>query len=233
MECVQCSERVRAPLRRSQSCITHDHALAYRLASAHRTAPHRRSHANAAAATTATPFAPVMSRATWMKLLDLQKTSNVFTDGAKHLCDDASPTTEAAEAAVLEFCTRYSELEAHFQSVPREDGTCGGGSPAALAQPAGAQAAEPAAAAPQAAPQAAVAPTYYVLIDGYGQQVSLHATRKDALKRSKTYDGFSILALQVGGEDKCTDITDSEPEEEDEEPAPKKKRARVEEREDA
>ena len=45
-------------------------------------------------------------------------------------------TTEKKKRPGLEFCTRYSELEAHLQSVLREDGTCGGDSPVAAAQPA-------------------------------------------------------------------------------------------------
>lgn len=66
------------------------------------------------------------------------------------------------------------------------------------------------------------APSFFVLIDGYGVQTSLHATKQEALERGKTYDGFSIVKLQVGGKDKCTDMTYSE----DEEPKPKKKRSR-------
>lgn len=81
-------------------------------------------------------FTPVMSRGTWVRLLDLQKTRNVFTDGARHLVEHASLRAEAAEAAVVEFCEDYSKLEAHFKRVPREGGASGGGSPVAAALPA-------------------------------------------------------------------------------------------------
>jgi hypothetical protein len=66
-----------------------------------------------------------MSRATWIRLQNLQKTANVFTDGLNHLMELAPYTPEDAADAVREFCEDYSKLEAFFKNTPREGDSAG------------------------------------------------------------------------------------------------------------
>jgi sRNA-binding protein len=162
-----------------------------------------------------------------MMLLDLQKTVNVFTDGANHLTKHAGLSAARAEDAIREFCQDYSQLEEHFQRVPREGGTCGGNSPVAEADHAASHAAAHAAALAATggagAVQAAAEPRakFFVAIDSWGQVLSLHSTQKAAVRRGKTYDGYTVLELELDGKDQCTDDSS------DEEPAPKRGRTSV------
>lgn len=178
------------------------------------------------------PFTPVMSRGTWACLLDLQKTRNVFTDGARHLVEHACLRAEAAEAAVVEFCEDYSKLEAHFKSVPREGGASGGGSPVAAAQAAlpvpTAEPAAPPAAQPAPAADAAPRAKFFVAIDSRGQVRSLHSTEKGAIFSilRNTYDRCSVLELELDGKEYCTDGDTDE--EDAEEPATKRGRSSAE-----
>jgi hypothetical protein len=69
--------------------------------------------------------------------------------------------------------------------------------------------------------------TFFVAIDSWGKMLSLHSTRKAAIKRGKKYDGYTVLELEVDGKDLFTDV-DADEEEEAEEPKSKRGKSSVE-----
>ena len=150
-------------------------------------------------------YEPVMSRGTWLCLLDLANSDNM-SNGLICLKERAGLSEESAEIALREFNKDFCKLEEYFKNMPREDGTCGGGSPPA------ADAAE-----------SLIKPStkFFVSIDSWGQVLSLHSTQKAAIKRGKTYDGFSVIELELDGKDQCIE-GDTDDEDESVEPAAKR-----------
>jgi len=55
---------------------------------------------------------------------------------------------------------------------------------------------------------------FFLAVDSWGQQFSLHASKDKAKKRGMNYDGYSVLELEVGGKDVFADLSDDEEEDE-------------------